>query len=102
MNNINFNRLLFEMFWEQNAEKSFDDFCELEGTDKEYSGIKLKELGLKYENNYTDYVIISDPRDDRPLLCCFYFEKFKFDDFSSHTKELSLNILDHIAYTDLV
>ena len=102
MSNVNFNRLLFYMFWEQNAEKSFDDFCELEGTDKEYSGIKLKELGLKYDNYFEEYVIISDLRDDRPLLCCFYFEKLKFDDFSLHTKELNLNIFDHITYKDLV
>ena len=100
MSNINFNILLFEMFWEQNAEKTFDDFVTLEKSDKAYSGIKLKDLKLKNYASDINCVSVRKLNDTVQFLCYFNFDTLLFSDFSSGSNEL--NIFDHITYKDLV
>lgn len=99
MSNVNFNRLLFYMFMEQNAEKTFDDFITLEGSDENYKGIKLKDLTLD------DSEFGSLPNSVRLLYKKYLFLcDYDFVDNMFHGLYLenSFNILDHISFEDKI
>lgn len=69
------------------------------GEDKNYIGIKLKEL------NYTRYphkVEIFKP-EHKFSLCGFYYDTGKFHGFSIDQKsDRRINILDHISFEDIL
>ena len=97
MSNVNFNRLLFQLFWEQNAEKTFDDFGTLGGSDNQYSDIKIKDFELIY---YKDRITIECDRCSLPL-CMYSFKDCIFYGFAM-ISEININILDYISFEDNV
>lgn len=97
--NLDYNKMLFKMFWEQNAERSFDDFIELCDVDEYYKGIKLKDLTLDCGE---DFLIANSVRichKDFTYLCDYLFKRNYFTGLESG---ISFNILDHIKFEDHV
>ena len=99
--NLNFNRLLFYMFWKQNSEKTFDDFGILGGNDKKYSGIKLKDFNTINYGINNHHAIMIELKEDSSYLCAFKLNQFEFDGFNIHSV-FDIDILDYISFEDKI
>lgn len=97
--NLDYNKMLFMMFWEQNEEKSFEDFGVVyEGMDFKYSGIKFKHLQL---DDCLDELCFKIGLENYAYLCFYDYTNMLFDGFFANIR-YKINILDYIKFEDKV
>lgn len=97
-NSLTINKMLFQMFLDQNANKTCGEVFVLSGSDVEYSEAKIADLDLI---RTLEYIQLNN-RAFKYYLCSYSYIDGKFMEFSHDDMQKGVNILDLVKFEDAI